>query len=123
MEELARQEDSPHNSHNSKSKTENVDEALEEELHQLKIAAGVTELPVSTKAETEPVKRESSTTAVTKEEKESRQKGNLLSAIRLMRQQHIQPDVIYSIVLNYQEEPERLLVILTDPSEGGKDFF
>lgn len=44
---------------------------------------------------------------------EEHKKTSLMTAIRIMKLQNISPDIIYSIVQNYQDDPERLLAILT----------
>ena len=51
--------------------------------------------------------------AAKKSTEEAKKKASLVKAIRIMKAQKISPDIIYSIVQNYQDDPERLMAILT----------
>lgn len=89
-----------------------TEDVLGEELRNA-AAAAVTSALAFRSSSTEVPSEEEAMVDAAKKSTEEAKKASLVKAIRIMKAQKISPDIIYSIVQNYQDDPDRLMAILT----------
>lgn len=92
-----------------------TEDVLGEELRNAAAAAVTSALAFRSSSTEVPSEEEEKAMvdAAKKSTEEAKKKASLVKAIRIMKAQKISPDIIYSIVQNYQDDPERLMAILT----------
>lgn len=90
-----------------------TEDVLGEELRNAAAAAVTSALAFRSSSTEVPSEEEAMVDAAKKSTEEAKKKASLVKAIRIMKAQKISPDIIYSIVQNYQDDPERLMAILT----------
>lgn len=90
-----------------------TEDFLGDELRNAAAAAVTSALAFRSSSTEVPSEEEAMVDAAKKSTEEAKKKASLVKAIRIMKAQKISPDIIYSIVQNYQDDPERLMAILT----------